>query len=84
MEEEVLLLLPRVVGGALEEVLLLLLLLLLLLGEGLLQQLVVGDHGLQHLPMHMGMEATFSSIPHTQCTYTILHWPPLLPYLSGR
>jgi hypothetical protein len=64
MEEEVLLLLPLVEGGALEEDLLLLLL-LLLLGEGLLQQLVVGDHGLQPLPMHMGMEATFPSIPHT-------------------
>ena len=42
MEEEVLLLLLLVRGGALEEDLLLLLLLLLLLGEGLLQQLVVG------------------------------------------
>jgi len=83
MEEEVLLLLPLVGGGALEEDLLLLLL-LLLLAEGLLQQLVVGDHGLQHLPMHMGMEATLPSIPHTQCTYTLLHWPPLPPYLSGR
>ena len=41
MEEEVLLLLLLVRGGALEEDLLLLLL-LLLLGEGLLQQLVVG------------------------------------------
>jgi hypothetical protein len=40
MEEEVLHLLPLVWGGALEEDLLLLL--LLLLGEGLLQQLVVG------------------------------------------
>ncbi len=73
---------PLVGGGALEEDLLLLLV-LLLLEEGLLQQLV-GDHGLHHLPMHLGMEATFPSIPHTQCTYTLLHWPPLLPYLSGR
>ena len=76
-------LLPLVGGGALVEDLLLLLL-LLLLGEGLLQQLVVGDHGLQHLPMHMGMQATTPSIPHTQNTHTLLHWPALLPYLSGR
>ncbi len=78
-----LLLLPLVGGRALEEDLLLLLL-LLLLGEGLLQLLLVGDHGLQHLPMHMGMEATFPSILHTQSTYILLHWPPLPPYLSGR
>ena len=83
MEEEVLPLLPLVGAGALEEDLLLLLL-LLLLGEGLLQHLVVGDHGLQHIPMHLGMESTFPYIPHTHCTYTLLHWPPLPPYLSGR